>query len=153
MKNDLTFYEQGAKAGKLLAWQISQLEAKQPIINIIFKGNALVDPVRINDAFRNYYEELYSSTDVIDLQDINHFLDKHYIPRIPTEGRVDLELGNNSEDIGRIIDCLKSGKRARPDGIPMDLYKNIQEHADSTTFKQHFKTALLPKPGKTIQQV
>ena len=49
MKNDLAFYEQGAKAGKLLALQISQ----QPIMNIIFKGTVLMEPIRINDTFRN----------------------------------------------------------------------------------------------------
>ena len=53
-----SFYEQGDKSGKLLAWQIKQLQTRTSITTIILNGHTVVDPVEINDAFRDY-KELY----------------------------------------------------------------------------------------------
>lgn len=40
------------KSGKLLAWQIKQLESKTPIISMINNGQVVIDPVEMNSAFR-----------------------------------------------------------------------------------------------------
>ncbi len=68
-----TFYEQGEKSRKLLAWQIKQLEIKTPIASIISNGQVVVDPAEINDAFGDYYKELYDTRNEIDLQKLNRF--------------------------------------------------------------------------------
>lgn len=50
-----SFYEQGDKSGKLLAWQIKQLETKTAITTITSNGYVVVNPIEINEAFRDYY--------------------------------------------------------------------------------------------------
>lgn len=56
-----SFYGQGEKAGKLLAWQIKQLESSTPITSIRTQEETLTDPRDINNAFKDYYQKLYDS--------------------------------------------------------------------------------------------
>lgn len=93
-----TFYEQRDKLGKLLAWQIKQLETKASITTIISNGHAVVE---INDAFRGYYKELYDTKTEINLQNLNKFLGELPIPCIPNEYKEDLELEINKQEIGQ----------------------------------------------------
>lgn len=51
-----SFFGQGEKLGKLLAWQIRQLETKTSITTIISNGKDIVDPIEINDALRGYHK-------------------------------------------------------------------------------------------------
>lgn len=62
------------------------------------------------------------------------FLDEQLIPCISNERNEDLELEINEEEIGQAIHSMQSGKRAGPDGPPIDLYK---------TFKKKLLTPLL----------
>lgn len=110
-----TFYEQGDRAGKLLAWQIKQLETKSPITSIISNGQTLLDPKEINNAFKGYYEELYKAQESIKPDNINTFLNKIDIPIILEDDRVNLNSKFTIEEIGQTIDSMKSGKRAGPD--------------------------------------
>ncbi|MGL4560929.1 MAG: hypothetical protein ACRCV0_01400 [Brevinema sp.] len=154
-----TFYEQGDRAGKLLARQIKQLETKSPITSIISNGQTLLDPIEINNTFKDYYEELYKAQASIKLDNINIFLNKIDIPSISEDDRV--------KEIGQAIDSMKSGKRAGPDGIPIDLYKKFknkllvpllnmfEEIFQSNFLPPSLNTALitlLPKPGKPLDK-
>lgn len=57
-----SYYDQGEKAGKLLAWRIKKIQKDRAINSIILEdGKELVDPIEINTAFKNYYEDLYKS--------------------------------------------------------------------------------------------
>lgn len=158
-----TFYEQGNKAGKLLAWQIKQLETKQPITSIISNGRALQDPQDINIAFKDYYEELYEAQTSIEPKDINTFLQSLVIPKLSEENKDDLNLEITKEEIALVIDNMKSGKRAGPDGLPVDLYKTFKDKLLTPLldmFREIFHSngippsmnaamiVLLPKPGR-----
>ena len=66
-----SFFEHGDKSGKLLAWQIRQLETKTSITTIISNGEDIVDPIEINNAFRGYYIELYDTKSEINVQNLN----------------------------------------------------------------------------------
>lgn len=162
-----TFYEQGDKAGKLLAWQIKQLETKSPITSIISNGQTLLDPIEINNAFKGYYEEFYKAQASIKLDNISIFLNKIVITIILEDDRVHLNSKFTIEEIGQAIDSMKSGKRAGPDGIPIDLYKKFknkllvpildmfEEIFQSNFLPPSLNTALitlLPKPGKPLDK-
>lgn len=57
-----SFYEQGEKAGKLLAWQIKKLDTEKAINNIQTENGELIsDPLEINNIFVSFYKDLYKS--------------------------------------------------------------------------------------------
>jgi len=56
---DKTNYDQGKKAGKLLAWRIKKTQAERSVTSIKFpSGNSTMDPLEINNNFRSFYEQL-----------------------------------------------------------------------------------------------
>lgn len=83
------------------------------------KGETIVDPIEINTEFRNYYEKLYDSQGHTDLSTQKIFLDKLNIPTI-------------AEDFVQQLDCdisedeMSTGKKAGPDGFPIDFYKKFK---------------------------
>lgn len=123
MRLKQSFFEQGDESGKLLAWQMKQLEVKTSITTVITNERVIVDHIEINDAFRGYYTELYNTKNDINSQNLNRFLDELPIPHFPNALKEDLEMEINKEEIGNAIDNMKSVKRIGPDGLPVDLYK------------------------------
>lgn len=56
------FYEQGEKAGKLLAWRIKKIRSEIAINGIITQTGVMSnDPQDINNAFKEFYQSLYRS--------------------------------------------------------------------------------------------
>lgn len=158
------FYDQGEKPGKLLAWQIKQLETRKAITSIkTNNGDTIIDPVGINEEFRKYYENLYESQIEYDPQSQNSFLDKLDFPTISAELVEELKADLQEEEIGIAIDGMKPGKTAGPDGLPYILYKKFKskllkpllevflEAVPSDSLpksKTGVTIILLPKPGK-----
>lgn len=158
-----SFYEQGDKAGKLLAWQIKQLESSTPITSIRTQEKTLTDPRNINNAFKDYYQKLYDSKGNHDGNDLKNFLNALNIPVISDDSRVNLNIGIDKVEISWAIDRMNSGKQAGPDGIPIDLYKKCKdklliplldmfteafEKSEFPSSMNHSLITLLPKPGK-----
>lgn len=122
-----------------------------------------MDPIEINNEFRNYYESLYESQVKYDPQAQKQFLDRMNIPTISQEFAEQLEADLKEEEIGTAIDGMKAGRTAGPDGIPIDLYKKCKIKLLQPlleTFLEAFHNGslpkwmtgvlitLLPKPGK-----
>uniref|UniRef100_A0A1A8AUT3 Reverse transcriptase domain-containing protein n=2 Tax=Nothobranchius furzeri TaxID=105023 RepID=A0A1A8AUT3_NOTFU len=104
-----SFYEQGEKPGKILAWQIKQLEVQKNITSIVSsKGEMIIDPMEINKAFRNYYEKLYESQDRSDQTSRNAFLDKINIPTIADDLKQQLDAEITEGEISRAINSMSS---------------------------------------------
>ena len=62
MRLKQSYYEQGERAGKLLAWRIKQMQAERAINSILTdKGDTTSDPKEINDTFQCIYQNLYGS--------------------------------------------------------------------------------------------
>lgn len=55
-------------------------------------GN-IIDPVKINDAFRNYYEKLYSSDCSLNKEQQIQSLDDLNLPQISEEDQMNLDEG------------------------------------------------------------
>ncbi|KAF3839305.1 hypothetical protein F7725_018022 [Dissostichus mawsoni] len=57
-----TYYDQGEKADKLLAWRVKKMQAER-IINSIksVSGNLTADPKEIHNHFRDFYKSVYKS--------------------------------------------------------------------------------------------
>ncbi len=158
------FYEYGDKTGRLLAWQIRQQQTERTITIIESSTGNIVDPVEINEAFRTYYEKLYSSECSLNVDIQMQFLDSLNIPQILIEEKNKLDEDLTLQEIGEAIDSMKSGKAVGPDGLPIEIYKTFKEKL-LTPFMEMIVEAyhqdllpasmrgalitLLPKPGKT----
>lgn len=164
LKLKSAFYEQGDKVGKVLAWQIRRRQAERAIITIEGPGESIVDPVKINEVFSQYYKNLYSSECPVNLESQTHFLDNLNLPQLSEEYKKNLDEGITVQEIEEAIDSMKSGKAAGLDGLPIDIYKKFKgklmqpfldmilesshEGILPTSMREALIT-LLPKPGKT----
>ncbi len=61
------YYEQGERAGKVLAHRVKQIQSQNIIPSIFDKDNNLITNKRdINTTFRSFYQELHTSQGGID---------------------------------------------------------------------------------------
>lgn len=90
------------------------------------KGETIVDPIEINTEFRNYYEKLYDSQGHTDLSTQKIFLDKLNIPTIAEDFVQQLDCDISEDEIVKVIDNMSTGKKAGPDGFPIDFYKKFK---------------------------
>lgn len=158
------YYEHGDKSGKLLAWQIQKEDSLRCIPSIKIKDSATVvhDPKLINEAFKDFYLDLYSSL-CVDTRKINDFLERLAIPGMTAKTQDSLEADVTTQEVLNAIQRLSRGKSAGQDGFPMDFYKafasslitplmDMFKHATEIhqlpkTLEQALITVLL-KPGK-----
>ena len=83
-----SYYDQGEKAGKLLAWRLKRIQTDRAINSVKLQdGKILIDPSEINTAFKEFYENLYKS----EYSSLNssgkqkEFLDKLQFPSITNQ--------------------------------------------------------------------
>lgn len=123
-----SFYDQGEKSGRLLAWQIKKQEAERAISSIeLPDGRISVDPLEINDNFASFYQLLYTSEASDSIGDRVAFLSELKIPQISEEHKSQLEGTLTVGEIADAISSMKGAKSAGPDGIPIDLYKKFKD--------------------------
>lgn len=160
-----TFYDQGEKPSKLLAWQVKKLDSERTI-NIIRneQGELTTIPNEINNTFVLYYKTLYNSDFPLNMKtNQNNFLDKLDIPCISEEEKCELDKELDLVDVSNAITNMKGGKAPGPDGLPIDIYKLFKEKLIGPlldVYVESFKSGSLPnslqgalitlilKPGK-----
>ena len=123
-----SYYDQGEKAGKLLAWRLKRIQTDRAINSVKLQdGKILIDPSEINTAFKEFYENLYKS----EYSSLNssgkqkEFLDKLQFPSITEEAKTDLDKHLCVEELSEAMKDLSSGKAPGPDGLPIELYKTF----------------------------
>ncbi len=160
-----TYYDQGEKPTKWLAWQLKKLTSEISINEIRNeKGVITTDPGEINDTFVSFYNSLYQSKTPTSPSNRNNFLDGLDFPSITVETRSELDRELEPEEVSNAILNMKGGKAAGPDGLPIDIYKKFKDKLISPlldTYVEGFQQGCLPplmrnaliililKPGKS----
>lgn len=120
------FYEFGDKAGKLLAQQARQAASSRLIPKIIDgKGDIVTNQTEINNVFKQYYKDLYSSECDINTPKSDSFFDGLPFPTIPFESSSSLGGEISVLEILQAINSLKNNKTPGPDGFSSDFYKKF----------------------------
>lgn len=85
-------YEDGEKAGKMLAYQLKKFEQKHSIISLRDSNGMIIrDQGDINDTFRSYFSCLYKSEYKAKHQDLNNFFNNLILPKLREENKGKLE--------------------------------------------------------------
>lgn len=158
------YYEHGDKAGRLLAYQLKCQSASRLIPQIRTISQSLtIDPIEINDTFRDFYFNLYTSSAPHDKASMMTFLDNINFPQVDTEAKDSLEETVKLQEVVDSIRKMQSGKSPGPDGYTVEFYKKFssqlaplllemfnhsfdQKHLPQTLTEASI--SLLLKPGK-----
>uniref|UniRef100_A0A669DA51 Reverse transcriptase domain-containing protein n=1 Tax=Oreochromis niloticus TaxID=8128 RepID=A0A669DA51_ORENI len=123
-----SYYDQGEKAGRLLAWRIKKMQSERAINSIkTSSGNVTVDPLEINDSFREFYEKLYKSECAQASEEQDIFLDQLQFQTLTENTKQELDRRLTIEEISQAIKSINSGKAPGPDGFLIEFYKTFQD--------------------------
>lgn len=142
------FYDQGEKAGKLLAWRIKKQQAERAILSIKTTEDVLVtDPIEINDCFRTFYQTLYQTECNPNEEIQNIFLKDLQFQTLSEEDRKLLNNPLTAQDILEAIGEMNTGKAPGPDGLPIEFYRVFQKKLIQpllNMFMESFNMGILP---------
>ena len=122
------FYEHGEKAGRILSHQIKSQISSQEIKQIRTPlGELATSPEIINDTFKAYYSNLYTSQSPTDDSNMMAFLDSLDFPSVTFSQAEELDQPLTREEIVESISLIQSGKAPGPDGYSIDFYKKFSD--------------------------
>ena len=120
------YFEQGERAGKVLAHRVKQIQSQNVIPSIFDKDNNLLTNKRdINTTFREFYQ-LYTSQGGTDKNKLESFFSSIEIPTLTQDGRALLE-GDISvvDEVKKAIRSLRKEKAPGNDGFSVDFYQKF----------------------------
>lgn len=110
-----------------MSWQLKRDEQKRTI-NAINTGNKeTYNPTEINDAFKQYYSELYTSQTGTDHSQMNAFLSSVHLPCLSEEDMISLDLPFSAPELIKAIHLLPNNKSPGEDGFPSEFYKEFKD--------------------------
>ena len=143
-----TYYDQGEKAGKLLAWRVKKTQTERTINNIkSTSGNLTTDPLEINKNFRDFYESTYKSEYTENSEDQSAFLDQLQFRTISDDEKITLDSPLTIAELFEAIGDMNSGKAPGPDGLPIEFYKTFRKllvRPLLDMYDESFNTGTLP---------
>ena len=121
------FYEHGDKPGKYLAYLTKKRAESQTIAALCdAQGSRIYDNKLINDTFKIFYHNLYSSEQPRDASVLmDKFFDQLNLPTIPSEHKLALNSPISREEVFNAIGTLQNGKAGGPDGYSSEFYKEF----------------------------
>lgn len=142
------YYDQGEKAGKLLAWRIRKLQTERAINSIrTSNGDLTVDPQEINSTFREFYEQLYKSEIPPTSLERDAFLDSLAFPVLSEEAKQNLDNHLTEEEISAAIQSINTNRAPEPDGLTIEFYKAFQKQLLTplmAMYKESYNKETLP---------
>ena len=118
------YFENGDKAGKLLAYRLQKARTSRLIPTIrSVNGEILKSPQDINSRFKEYYKALYSSEVNPTPECLERFFSKINLPTISTVDREELDKPISQGEILASIKKMASGKAPGDDGFSINFYK------------------------------
>lgn len=92
LKQKTLFYVHGDKSDKMMANLLKSSNARQSISNVqLSNGRITSDHMEINKAFRDFYQQLYSSESQADSKEISNFLNSLNILKLSSNSMQKLE--------------------------------------------------------------
>ena len=85
------------------------------------------NPVEINDTFKRFYANLYTSESPEDLTKIDEFLSTIDLPKLGQEDQNKLDLPNTQKEIEKALGSLQSNKSPGEDGFPPEFYREFKD--------------------------
>lgn len=80
------YYELGEKAHKIISWQLKKEESFRTINSIQTETGLLsYNPREINDTFKQYYTQLYTSEPPENMKSVDDFLSTIELPKLSKE--------------------------------------------------------------------
>ena len=125
LRSRFKYYEEGDKAGRLLAHQLKQESSSHQILQIKSPLGTTTDPKQINDHFKDYYNLLYTSEHPPDSTASDNFFDSLNIPRVDEEVASKLDQPLSVEELGVAMASMQGGKSPGPDGYPVEFYRKF----------------------------
>ena len=161
------YYTDSSKPSHLLALTVKQQENQFniPSINCPVKGR-VTKKDDINNTFKSFFENLYSSEDRFTPELFDSFFDKLNLPSLPDNESKELEAPITLDERHTAVKLTSGGRSSGTDGIPAELYlelwniigpiwlDTINYAIKKGYFHKYLKTALilvLHKPGKDPQ--
>lgn len=121
------YYEFGNKTSKLLAWQLKQQDTEK-IIQCIQTddGQNLEGSKDINSEFKKYYEKLYQTEEVTNME-IQKFINNFSIPKLSKADRTLLDAEISEQEVLQAMKSLQNDKAPGPDGYPIEYFKKFSK--------------------------
>ena len=117
-------YDSRDKAGKLLAQQAHQAQSSRLIPKIYSQmGETITDHLEINNTFKHFYSNLYSSECDNNCPQFNPFFNNLQFPSVPAEQNSLLGGAISNAEILKAINSLKCNKTPGPDGYSSEFKK------------------------------
>lgn len=162
-------YEFGDKCGKMLALRLKQQESRQTISSIYdADGKLCSDPLKINEAFTDYFSALYQSESCGSEDEMDDFLKDIELPSISAHEKVLLDTSISENEIQQAIKLLSTGKSCGEDGFSSEYFKcfqgvlipilkmlfsDIVSKRSMPFSMRQASISLIPKPGKDHLQM
>jgi len=125
LKNRSDLYEHGDKVGEILSRQLKGTTAKQTIRGVKSQHvGVTTDQQGINNAFQQYYEEIYSSNNLCNSDLLENFFKDLPIPTLSPDQVLDqaLDMPITLQEVEMAIKAQQSRKSPGPDGLPSEFY-------------------------------
>lgn len=127
-KNKQKHFEISDKPLKLLSRQLKGEHSTAVIHKIRSKtGEICTDPEDINNVFKDFYTELYTSKSDLSFSQLNDFLNKLSLPQLKREQQHSLDNVISMEELTKALLSFPPNKSPGPDGFGAEFYQAFSE--------------------------